>query len=113
MIELLAWLLAGHLVGDFLLQTRWMAENKTVTWPPLIAHSALYTAAVTCFALIGGVFSVWLVAALFFSHLFLDKRGFVLWWCRNITKSAGTPWLIVAADQGWHVVVLAACCFLV
>ena len=32
-----------HLVGDYLLQSDWMAENKTKNWFPCFIHSILYT----------------------------------------------------------------------
>jgi len=108
----LAWLLVGHIAGDFLLQNRWMAENKSSKLLPLLVHTSVYTAAVALFACLGGGISVYGYAALFVSHLILDRRGFVLWWSKKITKSDGTPWLLVMIDQSWHAVILALICLL-
>lgn len=32
-----------HWVADFLFQTKWMAENKSSQWYPLLAHTITYT----------------------------------------------------------------------
>jgi hypothetical protein len=39
-------ILAAHMVGDYLTQTDWMAENKLKSWKALTLHVAVYT---TCF----------------------------------------------------------------
>ena len=46
------WLLVGHLVGDYILQTRWMAEKKVKQILPLIIHSMVYTTTIALFALL-------------------------------------------------------------
>jgi len=38
------WLLVLHLVGDYVLQSEWMAMGKTTRTVPALAHVALYTA---------------------------------------------------------------------
>ncbi len=47
---LLFRMLLGHLVGDYLLQSRWMARTKSAHgWPGILAsvlHAAIYTASV-------------------------------------------------------------------
>lgn len=35
--------LLAHLVGDYLLQTDWMASQKTSQWLPAIVHGLIYT----------------------------------------------------------------------
>lgn len=37
------WIVLAHLVGDYILQTDWMASEKTKRWWPAIAHGATYT----------------------------------------------------------------------
>ncbi|RJX20036.1 MAG: DUF3307 domain-containing protein [Ammonifex sp.] len=105
-MTLFEWLLAGHLVGDFLLQTRWMAENKTALWFPLAVHSTVYTAAVTLFSLAAGGLSPPAVIIVFLSHLFLDRRGFVNLWARYLNRSDDNKWLKIMIDQTLHVLVL-------
>ena len=38
--------LIGHLMGDFLLQTGWMARQKKTRWAPLLAHALVYALAI-------------------------------------------------------------------
>ncbi|MGE5613926.1 MAG: DUF3307 domain-containing protein [Bacillota bacterium] len=109
---ILAWLLVGHIAGDFLLQNRWMAGNKSTKLLPLLVHTSVYTAAVALFAFLGGGINVLGYPVLFVAHLVLDRRGFVLWWSKMITKSDDTPWLLMMIDQSWHAVVLALVCLL-
>lgn len=35
----------AHLVGDYVLQSHWMATRKTKAWKPALAHALSYTAA--------------------------------------------------------------------
>lgn len=35
--------LLAHLVGDYLLQSHWMAQHKTSRWWPAVAHALTYT----------------------------------------------------------------------
>ena len=44
----------GHLIGDFLLQTAWMADRKENQWIPLLVHCFVYTATITLLALPAG-----------------------------------------------------------
>ena len=42
MSELLA-LLTTHFIADFVLQSDWMAQNKSKRWDALVAHVGVYT----------------------------------------------------------------------
>jgi len=106
-MTLFAWLLVGHLVGDFLLQNRRMAEGKTTRWAPLLVHATAYTLSVTLLALLAGGLSWRGILLVFLAHLLLDRRGFVLFWATRVTDSASVPWLVIMLDQVWHIVVLA------
>jgi hypothetical protein len=37
------WIILAHLVGDYLIQSDWMANEKTKRWWPAIAHGLTYT----------------------------------------------------------------------
>ena len=67
-------LLLGHLVGDYLLQTEWMAMNKSKnTWEGWLActiHCLLYSFAVCL--LMWDFDPIWFVAV-FLSHFPIDK----------------------------------------
>ena len=109
---MLSWLIAGHLIGDFLLQNKWMSENKEKKALPLLIHSAVYTAAVFVLSLAAGGLSPAGVLLIFAAHVILDKRGFVRWWCQNITKSFPSTILMVMTDQAWHAAALVLACIL-
>lgn len=47
MTDFFAMLVLGHLIGDFLLQNKWMAMNKSASHFKCFVHCALYTLAVT------------------------------------------------------------------
>lgn len=106
-MNLFGWLIVGHLVGDFLLQTAWMAEHKAGRWGPLVLHSLTYTAAVTVFALFAGGLSMPAIALILGSHLLIDQRGLVRFWTRRVTRSEDSQWLKVMVDQTFHVLILA------
>ena len=61
----LLWLMTAHFVGDFLLQTDWMATNKSKRWDALALHCAVYSA---CFLWRGPLF----VAGVFVLHFVTD-----------------------------------------
>jgi hypothetical protein len=41
------WILVTHFIGDFVLQTDWMAQNKSKNWEALSAHVQAYGSALT------------------------------------------------------------------
>ena len=106
-MNLFAWLLVGHLVGDFLLQTSWMAERKTQQWSALLAHCFVYTATVALLALPGGGLTLSGVATVFLGHAVIDRKRFVNFWAKHISRSPDHAWLKIVQDQVWHVVTLA------
>jgi len=69
-------LLLGHLVGDYLLQNRWMALNKSkntkIGWLAALVHCVLYTLAV---CLIMWNWHWYWVLIVFASHFPIDKFG--------------------------------------
>lgn len=103
---LFSWLFLGHLAGDFLLQTRWMAEKKAQEFLPLVVHSAVYTGTVALLALKAGGLS-WLgIGLIFLGHLLLDQRAFVNFWAKTVNGNTSTEWLKVVSDQSWHLLIL-------
>ena len=105
--ELLAWLLVGHLAGDYLFQTAWMAEGKAGRWLPLFLHSAVYTLCIVIVSLPVGGLSPRGVLVIFLAHLVLDQRRLVAWWAGKICRADQHSWLGVMIDQSWHALVLA------
>lgn len=106
-MNLFSFLLMGHLLGDFLLQTNWMATRKSSNYIALFVHAAIYTASVYAFSLPSGGISLKAAAVIFLTHSFLDKRKFVHFWVRKVNGAAGVLWLEIVSDQCWHMLVLA------
>lgn len=112
-MSLFDWLLVGHLVGDFLLQTDGMARYKAQSWTWMLRHVGLYLAVMV---IVLGVYSLsnpvplWVLGlSLLFigaTHIVLDRRGFTLAWMRLIGITSDLDWLIIVADQVFHLLVL-------
>ena len=113
-MSLFDWLLMGHLVGDFLLQTEGMAEGKAQSWPWMLKHIGLYmtvmTAVIGAYALTHQV-PLWLVLVVLLfiagTHIVLDRRQFTQGWMRLVRVSADHPWMPTVVDQVFHLLVLA------
>jgi hypothetical protein len=113
-MSLFDWLLVGHLVGDFLLQTDNIARFKAQSWPWMLRHVGVYMAVM---AVILGAYAVthavplWAVGGglLFIggTHILLDRRAFTQWWMGLVGISAGGSWLPIVVDQTFHLLVLA------
>ncbi len=104
-------LLLGHLIGDFLLQTSWMAGNKTKHLLPLLVHSLVYTVSIAVFSwLTLHRLSYLMLVFIFVIHVILDRRTFVHWWVEKIMRTDGPPaaWLSIVVDQTFHLLALAA-----
>lgn len=100
-------MLVGHLVGDFLLQTAWMTENKEGEWLPLLVHCFVYTAAVALLALPAGGIPITAIAFIFLGHIIIDRTRFVDLWAKYISRSPDNTWLKMVQDQTWHIIILA------
>ena len=113
-MSLFDWLLVGHLVGDFLLQTDGMARYKEKDWSWMLRHVGVYLVVMT--VLLGAYVlshpvSLWAAGAMLLfiggTHIILDRRTFTLWWMRRIGVSSDLNWLSIVADQVCHILVLA------
>ena len=77
-----------HLVGDYVTQSDWMAQNKTRALWPAFCHAALYSLP---FLLIGTPLAVLVI---FGSHLLIDcfRLARYLVWARNWLSPGYFPW---------------------
>ncbi|KAA0547379.1 DUF3307 domain-containing protein [Bacillus sp. BGMRC 2118] len=108
------YLLIGHLIGDFLLQTSWMAQYKASKWIPLLTHVIVYTSVVSIMGYISGGLSLAGIALIFLGHIVLDRRTFVDFWVRRIQMAKGPAkdWLMIVTDQIFHIILLAIAIYL-
>jgi hypothetical protein len=99
--------LVGHLVGDFLLQTSWMANKKKKEWIACSVHCTVWAICVLAFS----QWPVWLFIPLFITHFAQDGTRLVEWWM-DVTGSNGfrtgafAPWSVVVVDNVWHILTL-------
>jgi hypothetical protein len=113
-MNLFEWLLVGHLVGDFLLQSDNMARWKGQHWRWMLRHVGIYML-VLGVVLLGYALAtptpLWpaVLAWLFLlaTHLSLDRRGFTQTWMRLVGMSPDHAWLPIVVDQVFHVLTLA------
>jgi hypothetical protein len=82
--------LIAHLVGDYVLQSQWMANNKDRENLPCLLHCLLYTA---CFLALTGSWKALLVIGV--THFLIDRFRLVryLIWAKNwLTPLGYYPW---------------------
>jgi hypothetical protein len=91
-----------HFMGDYLLQTSWMARGKeqTVGWAgALCAHAAIHACGTTAIALIFAPVLWWLGLLDFLLHAAIDKSK-CMWGCRHPKEAAF--WWAHGIDQEAH-----------
>ena len=109
-MSLLPLLLAGHFVGDWVVQTDFQAANKTSSWKANQQHMVGYhlvlgglAALVASPAVVAVV-----VAVSWATHSLIDRR----WPVKRLMAATGsapfseTPWGVIAVDQALHLTIL-------
>ena len=64
--------LLAHLVGDYVLQSDWMANNKQQRWLPAVAHALTYGLCFLVMMLVTGTVSVPALLVITLTHLAID-----------------------------------------
>ena len=111
----LAWLLLGHLVGDWVLQNDWMAKGKKTGILTLAGtiHFAIYAivsvAALWLSGIRGRELTFYLIVGLiiFVSHWLIDAAGLAEQWM-NLFRQTHLETVCIMVDQTFHLLVLAA-----
>lgn len=124
--ETALWSLLAHGAGDYVLQSDWVAQEKTKAWPPAIAHAVSY--GLPFLALTRSRKALAVIVA---THAVIDRYRLArhLVWAKNQLapapfrypwvqcKGTGyhpdrpdwlTVWLLIAADNICHVAVNTA-----
>jgi hypothetical protein len=119
-------ILLAHLAGDYLLQSDWMAAEKTKRWWPAIAHGLTYTLP---YLLVTR--SPWALLVIGGTHIVIDRYRLArhVCWVKNLLaprgynppwrecRATGYPqdkppwmavWLMIVADNTIHVAINAA-----
>ena len=103
--SVLIWAVTIHMVVDWMLQTDWMARNKTnLRHPAAYVHSGLHALGLML------VFPWFLALGVGVTHLLIDTRKPVTWWIETIKQMPRTTPLFTTVeiwlDQIFHVLVL-------
>jgi hypothetical protein len=93
-------LLLAHLVGDYLIQSDWMATEKTQRWWPAIAHAGTYA-----LPFLAVTQSPIALAVIVVTHAVIDRYRLArhLVWAKNLLSPARYryPWS-ECATTGYH-----------
>lgn len=100
------WIYA-HLIGDYLLQTDWMATRKKTSHKACVAHVAAYM-----LPFLLTPFTWWQLLLVAGQHYAQDKTNFVVWFMKikhseGFTKEPFFPWSIILTDNIIHVLWMA------
>jgi hypothetical protein len=103
-------LLAGHLLGDWIVQTDRQAINKTTSWPAMQRHVLGYHATLAA-CVLPFWHTRWTALALAVSwvlHGFIDRRWPVRWLMRRTGSARFTEqfWGVLCVDQALHLVTI-------
>lgn len=84
-----------HLVGDYVLQNHWMAQNKVRAWLPAIVHATLY---MLPFLLLSP--SIEAVSVMWGTHLLIDRFRLARLWVEFWgVGNTGTLWHTMKHDR--------------
>lgn len=120
---MIAEILVAHLVGDYILQSHWMSQEKTKRWFPAIVHGILYTLpfllitqSPLALLTIAGTHAIIdryrLAKQIVWLKNFIAPRGFNSPWSKS--KATGYPdetpawlgvWLMIIADNTIHILI--------
>ena len=119
-VEAIAYGLLAHLVGDYIIQSHWMATEKTKRWWPAIIHAITYGLP---FLLITQSF--WALLAIVGTHAVIDRlrlARYVVWFKNQFAPRSFRPaltgtgysddvppwmsvWLLIIADNVLHIAI--------
>lgn len=98
------WAIIYHLIADWMLQSEWMAINKSsLTHPAAWVHGAIHLA----FMLVIFPWQIAIIIALL--HIVIDERSFMRWWRKKYGQTTeGEMGVHVAiwTDQVAHIVII-------
>lgn len=115
--------IVAHLIGDYLLQSHWMATEKTKRWWPATVHAVTYGLP---FLIITQ--SPWALAVIVGTHVVIDRyrlARYVVWFKNQLAPKSYRPtvtatgyaddvppwmsvWLLIIADNVIHIVINTA-----
>lgn len=87
--------LVAHLVGDYILQSDWMANKKRTDSVAAFAHATVYSLPFLLFAGSG-----WAYAVILLTHFLIDRFGLARYvvWAKNLLAPR---WMSVLVSGSW------------
>jgi len=112
MEQMLSYLIAAHLFGDFPLQNHWMqrkAQSSFVCTVHVLCYSLPFWGLVAL-----GIVPGWLVVVLLVEHWFQDRFGLHIKWMKFYRQTTPDKWPVgpLCMDQAWHVSFIMGCVLL-
>lgn len=122
-MELFIIYIISHLIGDFILQPRWMGEGKSKDLMTLISHVSIYTATMVILSAAINLFlykigwtellpnweSYWVILSLFIGHFLTDiwtsklsSYFYTKYEKTNDKKNLNYFWWVIGTDQTIH-----------
>lgn len=98
-MENVLWLLLGHYVLDYPLQSDFLAQTKGKYWYSLFAHSITYSLGMALVFKLLGAFVIWKAIILVISHMIIDYKKAT---AKN-KERALTTYLYI--DQALHIAI--------
>jgi len=98
-MENVLWILLGHYICDYPLQSDFLAQTKGKYFYSLLAHSIIYGLGMALTLKLLGVFAVWKAIILIISHIIIDYKK-VTAKNKNLTL---TTYLYI--DQALHLII--------
>ena len=107
---LLALVLAGHFIGDWIVQTDKQAANKATSWAANQRHMLGYHLTLGCLAALAAPAAdvALIVVVSWVTHSVIDRRWPVTWLMSHTGSEpfSRTPWGPMAVDQALHLSIL-------
>lgn len=92
----LIWLIFAHYIGDWGLQSDWIAKNKGSLWMVMLAHCMIWTACMAICMEWLGILTLSKIIFLFWGHFTLDEMK-----CHLLSSE---KWWPIYPDQFLHIV---------
>lgn len=100
----------AHLVGDYLFQNDWMAQNKTKASLPCLVHVLIYTGVHYLILLsMGAAWPLWAFAVIGATHFYIDRTRFAVAFMKHMGQNSFrkhmAPWSIIIIDNTLHLAI--------
>jgi len=102
-------LVFAHLIGDYILQNDWMAQNKKKSSWACLTHVLFYSLPFIFFGI-----PLWIVGLIALQHFLQDRTNFVIWFMNAkgsalFSEPPMAPWSIIVTDNILHLLFLGIC----